>query len=282
MIISYLAMRDSELRPIAAGRSARRPWAAVVENLAEGARYVRQTPLVLLAVTIVGLVATFGMNFQVLVPPLADTILNVGASGFGFLMAASGVGSTIASLWVAFSAGRTRAVIVWGAIALGLGSIVLAMSTSFPISLLAMAIAGAGGIGMAVTANTTIQLSVPGPASRPGDERLHDGLRGLGAGRRAADGRDRLGLGRAAGAGDRRGPSLAVGVGGWFWLRRIRVAGLPARPPRAGAPRWRRHRRDRSGRPLGGHDQRGAAAVAVQPAATSSSYRLARRSRSGR
>jgi hypothetical protein len=29
--------------------------------------------------------------------------------------------------------------------------------------------------------------------------------------------------------------SLAVGVGGWFWLRRIRAAGLPARPPRAGA-----------------------------------------------
>ena len=54
------------------------------------------------AVVVVGLAATFGMNFQVLVPPLADNVLHVGASGFGFLMAASGVGSTIAALCVAF------------------------------------------------------------------------------------------------------------------------------------------------------------------------------------
>src|SRR4029077_4485865 len=51
--------------------------------------------------------------------------------------------------------------IALGAIALGLGSIVLALSTSFPLSLIAMSIAGAGGISMAVTANTTIQLAVP-------------------------------------------------------------------------------------------------------------------------
>jgi MFS family permease len=42
----------------------------------------------------------------------------------------------------------------------------LAVSGSFPISLILMAIVGAGGITMAATANATIQLSVP------------DGLRG--------------------------------------------------------------------------------------------------------
>jgi MFS family permease len=234
VIVSYLSMRDSELRPMPP-LVRPRTWAAVVENLAEGARYVRQTPLVLLAVTIVGLVATFGMNFQVLVPPLADSILHVGASGFGFLMAASGVGSTIAALWVAFTRRPSPAVIVWGAIALGLGSIVLAVSTSFALSLLAMAIAGSGGIAMAVTANTTIQLSVP------------DHLRGrvmsvyttVFAGSVPAGG---LLMGAIASAGGvplslMIGAllSLAVGVGGWFWLRRIRAADLPARPPRAGA-----------------------------------------------
>src|SRR4029079_18855644 len=58
VILSYLAMRDSELRPMPAVARPR-TWGAVVESLAEGARYVRQTPLVLLAVTIVGLAATF-------------------------------------------------------------------------------------------------------------------------------------------------------------------------------------------------------------------------------
>jgi MFS family permease len=160
VIASYLAMRDSELRSVP---PAPRPtsFAAVLENLAEGARYVRGTPRVLLAVTIVGLAATFGMNFQVLVPPLADTVLNVGASGYGFLMAASGVGSTAAALWVAFKKRPSPRPIAVGAVTLGLGTVVLALSTSFPISLLAMLVSGAGAIAMAVTANATIQLAVP-------------------------------------------------------------------------------------------------------------------------
>jgi MFS family permease len=233
VIVSYLSMRDSELRPMPAIVRPR-TWAAVVENLAEGARYVRQTPLVLLSVAIVGLVATFGMNFQVLIPPLADSILHVGASGFGFLMAASGVGSTIAALWVAFTRRPSPSVIVFGAIALGLGSIVLAASTSFALSLLAMSIAGAGGIAMAVTANTTIQLAVP------------DQLRGrvmsvyttVFAGSVPAGG---LMMGAIASAWGvplalmvGAMLSLAVGIGGWVWLRRIR-ADLPAGAPRAGA-----------------------------------------------
>ena len=87
-------MRDAELRSVP---RLDRPTSirGVGSNLAEGLRYVRHTPVVLLAVRIVGLVATFGMNFNVLVPPLADNILLVGAIGYGFLMAASGLGSTV-------------------------------------------------------------------------------------------------------------------------------------------------------------------------------------------
>jgi MFS family permease len=73
VIAAYGVMDDTKLRAVS---TTNRPttWAEVVENLMEGARYVRHTPLVLLAVTIVGLGATFGLNFQVLVPPLADAI----------------------------------------------------------------------------------------------------------------------------------------------------------------------------------------------------------------
>jgi len=47
VLIGYFMMRDEELRPIPA---IARPtgWRDVVENLAEGARYVRRTPLVML------------------------------------------------------------------------------------------------------------------------------------------------------------------------------------------------------------------------------------------
>src|SRR4029078_6674090 len=78
VILSYLAMRDSELRPVPASPRPR-SFGAVIENLAEGARYVRRTPLVLLGVSIVGLAATFGMKFQVLLPPLAAHDLRVRA-----------------------------------------------------------------------------------------------------------------------------------------------------------------------------------------------------------
>ncbi|MFL5750227.1 MAG: MFS transporter, partial [Chloroflexota bacterium] len=128
VIVAYLLMRPAELRP---APTMVRPTSVrgVFSSLAEGASYVRQTPAVLLAVTVVGLVATFGMNFQVLTPPLADDVLHVGASGYGFLMAASGLGSTVAALWIAFQRRVSPAPIVVGAIALGLGSIVVALST---------------------------------------------------------------------------------------------------------------------------------------------------------
>ena len=235
VIGSYTAMRDAELRPVPASP---RPttWSGVIENLAEGARYVRQTPRVLLAVVLVGLAATFGMNFQVLIPPLADNVLNVGASGFGFLMAASGIGSTVAALWVAFKKKPGPRPIALGAVALGLASIVLALSTSFPLSLVAMTIAGAGAIAMAVSANATIQLAVP------------DQLRGrvmsvyttvfagsvpvggllMGAIASTWSVPAALFLGAVA--------TTAIGVAGVFWLRRIearnpRVVPLP-RPER--------------------------------------------------
>ncbi len=136
------------------------------ENLAEGLSYVRQTPVVLMAVAVVGLVATFGMNFNVLIPPLAQDVFGTDASGYGFLMTASGIGALSAAVALVVG-GRPRPIrIAMGGIVLGVASVLLALTTSFPVALMLMAAVGAGGITMAATANATIQLSVP------------DGLRG--------------------------------------------------------------------------------------------------------
>ena len=164
VIVALALMRDEELRrPALIPRP--RSIGAVFENLREGLSFVRHTPIVLLAVTTVGLVATFGMNFQVVIPPLAQA-LGSDASGFGFLMAASGLGALSAAVFLVVN-GRPRPMrIALGAIVLGVASLALAMSTSYPLSLLLMVPVGAGGITMAATANATIQLAVP------------DGLRG--------------------------------------------------------------------------------------------------------
>jgi MFS family permease len=135
---------------------------AVVQNLGEGLAYVRQTPVVLLAVVVVGSVATAGMNWNVLIPAFAQGELKSDAAGFGFLMAASGIGSLLAALRLVFG-GRPQPVrLATGALILGVASVALAVSRVFPVSLGLMVVVGFGAILMAATGNTTIQLAVPG------------------------------------------------------------------------------------------------------------------------
>lgn len=153
-------MRDRELH--SPPRIARPSTVAgVVANLGEGLRYVRRTRMVLLAMAVIGLVSTFGMNFTVLMPPLAQDVLHSDAAGYGFLMAAMGVGSLVAALGIAFTGRTGPRVIGAGALLLGGAEIVLGGTRSFPIALIAMFFGGLGAIAMAATANTVIQLTVP-------------------------------------------------------------------------------------------------------------------------
>jgi MFS family permease len=160
VIGGLLLMRDRDLR---ARPDMPRPTtvAAVLENLAEGLRYVRVTKPVLLAVLVIGLVSTFGMNFTVLMPPFTQEILHSDAAGYGFLMAATGVGSLVSALAIAFSGRTTPLVIGAGALMLGVFEVLLGVTTSFLVAIMAMFFVGVGGISMAATANTVIQLTVP-------------------------------------------------------------------------------------------------------------------------
>ncbi len=208
-------------------------------------------PIVLLAVTVVGLVATFGMNFTVIVPPLAADVLRSDASGYGFLMTAMGIGALSAAIGLVVAGKPRPSRIALGAIVLGVGSLALATSTSFPLSLVLMIPVGAGGIAMAATANATIQLHVP------------DGLRGrvmsvyttvfaasvpiggLAAGFLAAN----IGILATILVGGSL--SLATGITAAIWYRRIKAAGLvsPVVTQRAsaGAERQPGRRRQREG-----------------------------------
>ena len=134
---------------------------AVVANLVEGLEYVRRTPVVLLAVTVVGVVATVGMNWNVLLPAFAQDDLASDAAGFGFLMAASGIGSLLAALRLVMGGRPRPSRLATGALILGVATVALAVSRIFPISIGLMVIVGFGAILMAATGNTTIQMAVP-------------------------------------------------------------------------------------------------------------------------
>jgi MFS family permease len=235
VIVAYSLMRHEDLRmPPRMDRP--KTFRAVVDNLAEGLRYVRRTELVFLPTVVIFLVATFGMNFTVLVPALTEGVLHSDAAGYGFLMAASGVGSLVAALGIAFS-GRNRPLAIGlGTIALGVASIGLGLSTSFALTMLGMLVVGLGGIAMAATANTTIQLTVP------------DGLRGrvmsvyttVFAGSAPIGGllmgfiASRFGVGEAFVFGGF--VCTIVGVGAIAWLRRIKAKSAVERPVPKGTP----------------------------------------------
>jgi MFS family permease len=160
VVIGLLLMRTNELidhpRP-------GRPHSVreVNQQLVEGLRYVRATPVILLAVCLVGTVSMFALNNQVLLPLAATDLLGGGAAVYGFLGAASGIGSLISSLSMAFGQRPTIRLLLVGAGALGLSMLLLGLSTNLVISLFVMVLAGWGLIAMAATTNTTIQLTVP-------------------------------------------------------------------------------------------------------------------------
>ncbi|MFN8620433.1 MAG: MFS transporter [Chloroflexota bacterium] len=160
VVASLLLMRLDELfthvRPHRPG-SARE----IGTQLREGLAYVRATPVILLAVCLVGVVSMTALNNQVLLPLTATDLLDGGAATYGFLGAASGVGSLISALAIAFGQKPTLRLLITGAAALGLSMVLLGLSRSLPASLLIMVLAGWGLIAMAATTNTTIQLAVP-------------------------------------------------------------------------------------------------------------------------
>jgi MFS family permease len=76
-------------------------------------------------------------------------------------MTATGIGSLVAALGIAFS-GKSRPVLVpLGAIVLGVALVAAALTQVFWLAMFAMLFVGFGAIGMAATANTTVQLAVP-------------------------------------------------------------------------------------------------------------------------
>ncbi len=54
-----------------------------IERLREGVSFVRRTPEIYLPTLLIGLIAAFGMNFNVWTPLLASHDLGIGAGGFG-------------------------------------------------------------------------------------------------------------------------------------------------------------------------------------------------------
>lgn len=132
------------------------------QSLREGVDYIWKTPTVLVVILVVGLVLLFGSNFNVLLPLFATGVLHVGASGFGFLSAALGVGALLASAWLAWdNSAPTLRRVLFGALLFGLLQIGFAVSHIYLLSLALIASIGFMETAFAFQTITMIQIVAP-------------------------------------------------------------------------------------------------------------------------
>jgi MFS family permease len=105
------------------------------------------------------LVGCLAYEFQVSLPVMARGALHVGATGYGFMTAAMGVGAVAGGLVVA-ARGRTGLpTLILAATGFGVVLGLAALAPSLPMELLALALAGWASISFMATGNSTLQLT---------------------------------------------------------------------------------------------------------------------------
>ena len=132
------------------------------ENLLSGARFVFSHQILLPALTLDMISVLFG-GVTALLPIYAAEILNTGPKGLGALRAAPAVGACITGLCMTRldlkpKAGRYLFAAVTG---FGVATLVFAVSTSVPLSLLALALSGAFDSVSMVIRSSAVQISSP-------------------------------------------------------------------------------------------------------------------------
>ena len=156
-LIKRNALHAQALQPRSVGER-QNTW----QSLREGVDYVWKTLAVLLVILVVGLVLLFGTNFNVVLPLFATDVLHVGATGFGFLSAATGVGALLSALWLAWNNQQPtiRRVLI-GILVFGVLEVVFAVSHLYLLPLVLIASVGFAEEAFAMQAMTTLQTVAP-------------------------------------------------------------------------------------------------------------------------
>jgi MFS family permease len=131
-------------------------------RIKEGAAYAFRDPLVGPMLLVLAIFSLFAMNRLTLIPLFADQVLDVGATGFGFLMASLGLGAVTGALTVATfarSADGNRQ--FWVAVAWGIALIFFSLSRTFWLSAALLFVAGFCQISFLAVANSRIQTATP-------------------------------------------------------------------------------------------------------------------------
>jgi len=133
-----------------------------VEAVFAGFRYIRHNPVVLGAVSL-DLFAMLLGGVTALLPVYAKDVLVTGPWGLGLLRSAPAIGALAISVWLAHHQIRKRVghVLFIAVIAFGLATVAFAFSTSIVLSILALAVYGAGDAVSVVIRHSLVQTRTP-------------------------------------------------------------------------------------------------------------------------
>lgn len=106
-VISYLAVIGALMR-MDVPNIVQNQHASVIQSLTEAFGYVRRENVIMTFLTVSAIFNIFGRSYVTLLPVFAKDVLQLGASGFGFISAGPGLGTIIGSFTLA-SLGRVEA-----------------------------------------------------------------------------------------------------------------------------------------------------------------------------
>ena len=134
----------------------------IFKELSDGVGFVFRHPLLLGALSLDLFAVLFG-GATALLPVFAKDVLGVGAVGFGFLRAAPAVGSVAMSIGLARSGPFRRAgpALLWCVALFGVSWMAFAVSTSYELSILLLAVGGALDAVSVVLRHTLVQMETP-------------------------------------------------------------------------------------------------------------------------
>lgn len=157
VLAAYFAMDLARLHAAQGGRGR----GNVFKQVGEGLRYSWRTPPVLLIFILIGFIGTFGYNFTVIVPLVAEFVLKVGPGKFGILTSCMGFGSLASALLLA-GLGRASSKVLWaGCVSFVLVFAAIAVSHSYAITCGLLVLLGFVGVAFSTTLNTNLQIMVP-------------------------------------------------------------------------------------------------------------------------
>ena len=131
------------------------------QRMREAGVYVRTRPDVLLVLSLVFVVGTFGLNFQLTMAVMARLEFDRGPESYGLLGTFLAVGSLTGAL---LSASRERArlrLVVGAVLAFGVASCVAALMPTYWTFAASLVLVGLSALTLMTAANSTVQLSTP-------------------------------------------------------------------------------------------------------------------------